>query len=132
MGHITLTGRRSMDEIQKQLTEVLKHWKNAFETARGTPAVWQPYLSATSLDVLNEAVETVHKELSRLRAPSGFTPIFHLAKTYASTSLASLVSVSQQLETGQYNQLPNFTAGIVQLLTAIHTMAVFSLKQQPE
>jgi hypothetical protein len=121
-----------VNELEPQIDELGEHWEKAFSAAEGSPALWQPYLKGISLVVLDEAVKTVQKAAARIRAPSGFFPIYQLAKQVTVTSLSGLIQISQQLEAGQYQQLPNFTTGIVNLLSALHTMSIYAAKNAPE
>lgn len=117
-----------MDAIREQVRKLTESWKRTMDKAAANPSAWQPYLLNSSLAQVDEAVETVSHWLGRIRAPSGFAPGFHVAKAVATATLPSLTAAGQQLEAGQYNHFPSFLSGIVNLLNAIHTMAVFSQK----
>jgi hypothetical protein len=82
--------------------------------------------------LLDEVLQTVNYWFSRVRAPSGFSPGFHLAKSLAAASLPSLIASSRQLEAGQYNHFPTFVSGLLNLLSSLHTMVVFSPKEDAD
>jgi hypothetical protein len=60
-----------MDELQSQAAELKQHWDIAFQAAKGSPNLWQPYLKGITLSVLNEAVDTLVIAISKVRAPRG-------------------------------------------------------------
>jgi hypothetical protein len=119
-----------MDAIKEQVSNVVESWGRTMEMATANPSGWQPYLPNSSLAQVDEAVQTVSYWLNRVRAPSGFAPGFHVARAVAAANLPSLTSAAQQLESGQYNHFPSFLAGILTLLNALHTMVVFSQKEE--
>ena len=123
-----LEGGIIMDEVAAQFEKIFESWKRIYETADAAPSSWQPHLPNTSLIMINELVETVNYWLSRVRAPAGFSPGFQLAKSTAASSLPSLLASAKQLEAAQYNHFPTFINGLMNLLSSLHTMSVFSQK----
>lgn len=121
-----------MEDIEEQVARLVDSWKRIYKTASAAPSAWQPHLPYTSLVILEEVLQTVNYWLSRVRAPSGFSPGFHLAKSMAAVSLPSLLASAKQLEASQYNHFPTFVSGLMNLLSALHTMAVFSLKSEAD
>jgi len=117
-----------MKELISQSEELKEIWKRAYELSLENSAALKPHLQNVSLSSINEAVETVYVWLNRSRAPSGFSPGFHLAKSLASVYMPSILSAAQNIEAGQYNHFPNFINALVNLLAAIHTMAVYAPK----
>ena len=83
-----------------------------------------------SIQVLNESVEALGKWISRSRAPNGFSPGFHLAKSLAGMQLPSLLTSAKQLEAGQYNYLPSFVSQLISALSAIHAMVIYAPKSE--
>ena len=120
-----------MNELKQQAALIGKSWKIAFDRVKETPATWKPYLPNASIILLDEAATTLVQWISKTRTPSGFSPIFHLAKSLATGQLPPLLSLAQQLEAGQYAQLPNFANGVVGLLSTVHTMVVYAEKGRP-
>lgn len=121
-----------MEDIEEQVSKLVESWKRIYKTASAAPSAWQPHLPYTSLVILDEVLETVNYWLSRVRAPSGFSPGFHLAKSMAAVSLPSILASAKQLEASQYNHFPTFVSGLMNLLSALHTMAVFSPKSEAD
>jgi len=121
-----------MEDIEEQVAKLVDSWKRIYKTASAAPSAWQPHLPYTSLVILEEVLETVSYWLSRVRAPAGFSPGFHLAKSMAAVSLPSLLASAKQLEASQYNHFPTFVSGLMNLLSALHTMAVFSPKSEAD
>lgn len=118
-----------MPTIEDQIAALKRSWSKAFEHALANPAAWQPHLPNSSISALDEALRTVEYWLERSRAPAGFSPGYHLAKSTASMFLPQLLSACQNLEAGQYNHLPSFANALTNVLAAVHTMAVYSDKE---
>ncbi|HEY4213399.1 MAG TPA: hypothetical protein VGM84_18120 [Steroidobacteraceae bacterium] len=122
-----------MEDLKDQVEQLAEHWGKAFAAASGAPDLWKPHLPPpANISMINEAVETVRKEVGRLRAPSGFHPVFHLARVHAGVALPSLIALAKQLEAGQYGQIANFATALVGILSSLHTMAVYSEKMPPD
>ena len=121
-----------MDEIKEQFKEVKRVWGVAYTNAQSNPTAWKPHLPNTSLEVLNEALDTIATWIERSRAPNGFSPGYHLAKSLAAVHIPNLLATAKQLEAGSYNYIPNFVSQLVNSLSAIHTMAVYAPKNDQE
>lgn len=117
-----------MDDLMNQLQQLNASWTKTFDVASANPSAWQPYLPNSSIVVLDEVIKTINYWMGRTRAPNGFSPGFAVARSVAFTTLPQLTSTAQLLESGQYNHLPVFVTGLLNLLTAIHTMAIYSTK----
>lgn len=81
-----------MKEIEEQVTQLHDSWKRIYKTTGAAPSSWQPYFPFTSLVILDEVLETINSWFARVRAPTGFSPGFHLAKAMAAVSLPSLMA----------------------------------------
>lgn len=121
-----------MNELRRQTKELKKHWGNVYQNALSNQAAWKPHLPNASIEMLNEAVGTIEILLDRERAPSGFSPGYHIGKTMAGVFLPQLITTTQNLEAGQYNHFPSFINSLTNLISAIHTMAIFSEKEASE
>lgn len=121
-----------MEDIKNQFSEIKSIWERVYKNAFGNPQLWKPHLPNASLEMLNEAVDTVSIWLERSKAPNGLSPGYHLAKSLAAIYLPSLLSAAQQLEAGNYNHFQNFVSYLINMLAAIHTMAVYAPKNNQE
>lgn len=121
-----------MDDIKNQFSEVKNKWATVYAAALSNPQLWKPHLPNTSLEMLNEVVEAVSIWLERSKAPNGFSPGYHLAKSLAAIYLPSLLSTVQQLEAGNYNHLQNFVNYLINTLAVIHTAVVYAPKNHQE
>jgi hypothetical protein len=119
-----------MEEVQQQVSELKDLWSAIYNTAAENPAAWQPHLPNTPLATLDETVNTVDTWLNRTRAPSGFSPGFQLAKSLAAYYLPQIIATARLIKNGQYNHLQSFVNNLINLLAAIHTMAVYSNKSE--
>lgn len=119
-----------MNEIVETVGKLHASWKRVYETAEASPSSWQPYLPYSSLVMIDEIVESANFWLSRVRAPTGFSPGFKIAKSLAASSLPSLLSSAKNLEAGQYNHFPTFINGLMTLLSTLHTMVIYSQKHE--
>lgn len=117
-----------MKELRKQTNELKERWGNVYKAALANQAAWKPHLPNASVKILDEAVNTITFWLDRTRAPSGFSPGYHLGKSMAGVFLPQLITTTQNLEAGQYTHFPSFINGLTNLISALHTMAVYSEK----
>jgi len=119
-----------MSQIHDQVEAVKAAWRSAYEKANAAPASWQPHWPHGSLVVIDEVVDLFGHWVDRVRAPAGFSPGFQLAQVLGSASLPALLSTAQQLEAGNFNFLPTFVNQLVGALSVVHTMAVYSNKDE--
>jgi hypothetical protein len=115
-----------MEEIKQNVRELQESWKKIYEAASSSENSWRPHLPYSSLEELTEVVSTIATMLDRVRAPTGFSPGYHLAKGLAATSLPAILTSAKNIEAGQYNHFPTFVNGISKLLSTIHSMVIFS------
>jgi len=120
-----------MADIKSQVKELETIWEDIYKTA-STVTTWRPHLPNTSLEIVNEAVQTVAFWMDRVRAPAGFAPAFQLAQSVAAVNLQPLLASAAQLKAAQYNHFPIFLNQLVQILAAIHTMISFGNKDELE
>lgn len=121
-----------MKDIRKQLSELRDEWQLAYENALNNPAASKPYVSDTSLVQINEVMDATKEWLGRVKSPSGFSPAFHLAKGFASVKIPSLIASAKAIASGQYNLFPSYISGMVELLSATHTLILFSRKEDKD
>lgn len=114
------------------MDKISASWEKGFAIASTNSAAALPHLRGISLSQVDEIVNVVTTWLARTRAPTGFAPGFHLAKSVAQASLPGVLGAAQQVEAGQYNHFPSFIAGLLNVLNAIHTMAIYSQKGSDE
>jgi len=117
-----------MDDIGAQARELNKICEQTFPTI--PPAAVAQYLPNTNLSSIAELLATATHILERTRAPTGFSPGFQVAKSLAGATLPQLLTYAKQLESGQHNALSGIYTYSVQLLSALHTMAIFSQKDE--
>jgi chemotaxis protein histidine kinase CheA len=115
-----------MDSIRQQVTQLGDAWKAVYATLLANPAVAAPHLEAISAAQINEVIEATVWWLDRAKAPKGFAPRFHLAKSVASTSLATAVTAVKNVQAGQYNYLPTLVTALNQVTSALHTLLISS------
>ena len=115
-----------MEEIKQMVRDLQETWSKVYDTASSSENAWRPHLPYSSLEELSEVVNTISSLLDRVRAPTGFSPGYHLAKGLAVTSLPTILTAAKNLEAGQYNHFPTFVNGISKLLSTIHSMVIFS------
>lgn len=115
-----------MDQLQTQLEVVKSNWTAVYEALKNSPSTVAPHLNGANLEQINEVVEVVSKYMGRVRAPKGFQPSFHLAKSVAITTLPLLTSSSASLQKGEYNFFPTFIGGLNQILSALHSLHALS------
>lgn len=115
-----------MEEIKQKVRDLQETWNKVYETASSSESAWRPHLPYSSLEELTEVVNTISTLLNRVRAPTGFSPGYHLAKGLAVTALPAILTAAKNIEAGQYNHFPTFVSGISKLLSTIHSMVIFS------
>lgn len=121
-----------MEDLKSKIDELEEQWKQAYEMALSNPSSYQQYISDNSLTALNESVESAVNWLSRVRAPAGFSPGFHIAKSVAEMSVPQLITTARNIAAGQFNHLASFSSLLINVVNSIHSMAVFSSKNDEE
>jgi hypothetical protein len=114
------------NETKARVATVVEGWNAILPELESDPNNWKPYVS--NLAIVNEAVVILSEWFNRAKAPTGFAPIFHLAKGLLDTSLSAMEVALKGIEGGEYGQLRVFVASINQCLGITHTLIVFSDK----
>ncbi len=117
-----------MEAIKQQVNEIQTAWSEVYTAMRATPTAWQPHLPGFFAEQIDEVVSTISVWLGKVEAPDGFKPSFHLAKGLIATSLPQLLATVKSLQKGEYKYLPTFVNGLNQILSALHSMVVYSSK----
>lgn len=120
-----------MDEIRQAIDELRDVWGRAYEKALERPEA-SAIMSPSMLAMVNESVATLSHWIGRSKAPTGFSPGFQAARGVVAISLPALVAQAKQIEALQFNHLSGFTANLVAALSAVHTLAVFSKREDLE
>jgi len=115
-----------MDAVRQQVAELRDGWKTVYDTVLANPAVAAPHLERISAEQINELIEGVVWWLDRAKAPKGFAPRFHLAKSVASTSLSTALTALRNIQAGQYNHLPTLVVALNQVTSALHSLLAAS------
>lgn len=117
-----------MEAIKQQISELQNAWAEAYTAMRANPTAWQPHLPGFFAEQIDEVVSTISLWLGKVDPPDGFKPAFHLAQGLVATSLPQLLTTVKSLQKGEYNYLPSFVNGLNQILSALHSMVVYSSK----
>jgi hypothetical protein len=117
-----------MEAIKQQISELQTAWAEAYTAMRANPTAWQPHLPGFFAEQIDEVVSTISLWLGKVDPPDGFKPAFHLAQGLVTTSLPQLLTTVKSLQKGEYNYLPSFVNGLNQILSALHSMVVYSSK----
>ena len=108
-----------MQAIQEQVNALGEGWKSVFDILEPNPQVAAPYLDTISIEQISEVIQTLTGLLTRVHAPAGFNPGFHVAKAVAATALGLTNSSLTLLRQGQYGHFPAFISGLNQAVTAL-------------
>lgn len=114
-----------VEEMLNNVKELKDIWAEVYPSAK-IEANWKPHLPNISPEMVNEIVDTISFWLDRVRSPNGFSPGFHLARGLGMTSLSSAIASAKNLQAGQYNHLQSFINSLNQIISAIHTMVIYS------
>lgn len=117
-----------MEIIKQQIAEIQTLWTEVYAAMRANPTAWQADLPGFFAEQIDEVVSTITVWLGKVETPNGFKPSFDLAKGLVATSLPQLLSAVKSLQKGEYKYLPTFVSGLNQILSALHSMVVFSSK----
>lgn len=112
-------------QIRAQAKQLKEEWTAALPTLEASPSVFQPYLPTASLSQVTEAIDTLTSLFERARAPSGFAPMFQLARSLAATSLVSGIAAVQAIHRGEYAFFANLLVAVNQMASALHSMLMF-------
>lgn len=116
----------SIEQVRAQNKQLIAEWRQVYATLETNPSVYQPYLQNATLRQVDEAMETICNWLERSRAPRGFAPTFHLARSLAATSLGNALTAVQALQRGEYSFFPNLLVALNHMISALHSMLIFS------
>jgi hypothetical protein len=119
-----------MDAVRQQVVELRDGWKTVYETLLANPTAAAPYLETISAEQINEVISAVSWWFDRAKAPRGFAPRFHLAKSVTATSLSAALTALRSLQGGQYNFLPSFVTALNQVMSGLHTLLASSDKDE--
>jgi hypothetical protein len=117
-----------MSELGEKVRNIGDAWATIFDQAQATPALWQPHWPNGDLVVLDETVRTLVNMMDRERAPSGFGPGYQLAKALVTATIPNLQAAVAQLTAQNFNYLPSFSAQILDAISRVHSMILFSEK----
>src|SRR5574337_823919 len=119
-----------MDTLKDQFGELKNLWSAVYEKISAQPETWKPYLPYSSPEEVNEVVLTLCHWLERLRAPEGFAPVYRLSKSLIGSSLNNTLSSLKAIDKGEYPHFPTFLTGLNQMLSSLHSMAIFANKDE--
>ncbi|HTU64326.1 MAG TPA: hypothetical protein VMF52_00130 [Steroidobacteraceae bacterium] len=118
-----------MSELGDKIRNIGDTWADVYVQAQATPGLWQPQWPNGDLVVLDETVRTLVNLIDRERAPSGFGPGYQLAKALVAATIPNLQTAVAQLAAKQYNYLPSFAAQILDAISRVHSVILFSDKE---
>lgn len=107
-----------MEDLKSQVKDLIDRWENIKGNILDNPGVLQAHLPNISLDQLDEVVNTISIWIDRSRAPSGYSPGYHLAKAMTATHIPTLLTITKNLEAGQYNHLQGYVNTLANLFPA--------------
>lgn len=119
-----------MDAIGEQFEQIQQGWEAVYETLQANPTAAAPQLGNATVEQVNEVMGTIGHWFTRVRAPHGYKPGFHVARALASTSLVAAGNAIQGLQRGEYAHFNALFSALNQILSALHSMLVFSDKQK--
>lgn len=117
-----------MKKINDQMEELVNRWKDVYNVIATDSEQIEEYITHTELIMINETIETAHWWIGKTRAPSGFSPGFHLAKSSATLLLRRMFNALEHLEAGEHKFITSFFTSLVTLISSIHTLVIFSDK----
>lgn len=120
----------TMEDIRNDFNQLKIDWASVYEKVKTTPQLYSPHVPYLSLDQLNEVIETLSHWFDRARTPTGFNPVFHLARGLAATSLASARASLKAIQSGQHGHFTGFVSSINQIIPALHTLLIYSSKEE--
>lgn len=115
-----------MDDIAGQVLKLRETWNAILAVIQANPSTVAPYLNGVTVEQIDEVVKTIKILISRVKAPKGFNPSFHLARALAITALPSTMAAATSIQSGQYAHFPTFLAGLNQILSATHSLTAFA------
>jgi hypothetical protein len=119
-----------MKEFQEKVRELKSTWDNVEKAMSLAPEAWKPYLLYTSQAEISEVISIAILLLDRSKALPGFKPTYRVAKGFAITALENALVSAKNLANSQWANFPTFLTSLNQLLSAFHTMFLFSDKDE--
>lgn len=115
-----------LDTFRALGTQLSDDWNSFLPALEQNPAIYEPHLPGTPLTAITDVVEAVATWVTRVRAPAGTSPAFHLGRTLAGASLSGALTALSSIRQGQYGNFPAFMSALVQTTNALHSQLVFA------
>lgn len=103
-----------MSDLEQELKTLTESWEAAMPILNGNPDIVQTVVPGSSVEQINETVQTLIRWASKVRAPHGFRPIYPIIRLQLSASLKKLAQQAQNLKGDPAGQ---FAAFVTQLVT---------------
>ena len=115
-----------MKELREKVRELRGIWRKIQTAMSVSPEGWKPYLNYITPAEIDEVIDSIVYLLDRSKALPGFKPTYRIAKGFSYTALNSALTAAKSLESSQWNNFPTFLTALNQVLSAFHTMFLFS------
>ncbi len=115
-----------MKELKEKVRALQSIWRKIQSAMSVSPEAWKPYLNHITPYEIDEVINAIIYLLDRSKALPGFKPTYRIAKGFSYTALNSALTTAANLEASQWNNFPTFLTSLNQVLSAFHTMFLFS------
>lgn len=113
-----------MDDIQNRIQSILSKWGQVYEIVESNPQLWTQNYPDLTVDQVGEVVLTIGRIFDRVRAPSGFSAGYEVAKATAISVIPNVETQIDRLISQQFNHTKSFVTQLNQLLGATLTLFV--------
>lgn len=119
-----------MSDLEQELKTLTDSWEAAMPILNGNPDIVQTVVPGSSVEQINETVQTLIRWASKVRAPHGFRPIYPIIRLQLSASLKKLAQQAQNLKGDPAGQFAAFVTQLVQCIAPITAACTFSDKAE--
>lgn len=121
-----------MSEFENTIQRIQAAWQASLAVLEGNPAIIEKAVPGCGLAQVEEALKTLLDWASRNRAPTGFRPVFHIAKVHLANALEQLAQQTENLQGNPAGQFPAFLVQLINTLAPISATSMFADKSVTE
>jgi len=111
-----------MQDIRDRFEQIKEQWDAVYDTYGDSPASWEPYLPGSSLHDIDQAMTVLDRWINKQIRPKRDSAALNAIRSSLNTTLINIKTPLQQLQNGQFQQLPTFLVYLGQLFSLLHAM----------
>ena len=121
-----------MTEIDPTIQAIREAWTASRPQLEANDQIVKAALPGCSLPQVDESLETLLDLVGRSRAPSGFKPIYPIARIHLAAAISQLNQQAQNLRGNPTGHFPAFVSQLVACFSPLAAMSIFSESKDQE